>query len=737
MAKASVSAQRRTKNQEVSNSLSHSHLQHRSFAPLPTSRSQMLGQLSNVGDRELSTYNFAQLPLGSSVAPVQAKLTIGKPNDPYEQEADRVAHQVVQQIHSPQFQREAEEPVQRLFDSSVRPIMRRADAGIISGEASAGFEQALNGARAGGAPLDPALRPKLEASMGADFSGVKVHTDVQADQLSQSIQARAFTTGQDVFFKQGEYNPSSRHGQELLAHELTHVVQQGGGTIRTAPLQKKGDDGPVKAGFIGEEADDPVGNVDLDGFGETAKKQTLGTLGKGSELLEDPSSSQKTTTEAGKVTTTETSSKGFAGAGAVIQKLTETDELTLKQAFQALACAGAFGETSAKKAVETSSGSSASASGTASGFAGAKGEAVSVAVQDAINGITLLAKVSAEAGVGFELSGVLEAATQVGGVELSAKLASKLSGFAGVMAEAKGKFEYSATQLALAGKAYAMAGAKSEGEAMVTLSAGELGLEGGGKYEAFAGAEAGVEGKIAIGVNSIAVSGKAEAFAGAKVKASASAAMKYQGKILIKVSGELEASAGVGGSLEGSFSYENGKLIVSGKLAATLGLGGGAGFAVEVDFKEIGHVILEKIRAAITAKAIDRNSIADEDRDTAKSLSPEEAAEVNRQLYDAVYPYFKAYGDKKAKLVRETSIFGNRKADNLIKREMIQEIIDNKILKKPDLAEKVKYKMSDIVLEQAAMDAFGDQLKSNELIIQAGIIRAFGVKRLEDYLGSV
>jgi hypothetical protein len=68
-------------------------------------------------------------------------------------------------------------------------------------------------------------------AMGADFSGVKVHTDSQSDQLNQSIQAKAFTTGQDVFFRQGAYDPGSREGQELIAHELTHVVQQNGSAV--------------------------------------------------------------------------------------------------------------------------------------------------------------------------------------------------------------------------------------------------------------------------------------------------------------------------------------------------------------------------------------------------------------------------------------------------------------------------------------------------------------------------
>jgi hypothetical protein len=66
---------------------------------------------------------------------------------------------------------------------------------------------------------------------GVDFSQVKVHNDTQSDQLNKSIQARAFTTGTDVFFRGGEYNPGSRGGQELIAHELTHVVQQNSNSV--------------------------------------------------------------------------------------------------------------------------------------------------------------------------------------------------------------------------------------------------------------------------------------------------------------------------------------------------------------------------------------------------------------------------------------------------------------------------------------------------------------------------
>ena len=67
----------------------------------------------------------------------------------------------------------------------------------------------------------------MEQAFGADFGGVRVHTDSDSDALSQSLQARAFTTGKDIFFSSGEYDPSSSAGQHLLAHELTHTIQQG------------------------------------------------------------------------------------------------------------------------------------------------------------------------------------------------------------------------------------------------------------------------------------------------------------------------------------------------------------------------------------------------------------------------------------------------------------------------------------------------------------------------------
>jgi hypothetical protein len=110
--------------------------------------------------------------------------------------------------------------VQRRVELS-RKVEGPADA---TPEVEAGIEQA----RGGGQPLEHTVQRQMESAFGTDFSGVRVHTDAGADRLNQDLEARAFTTRQDIFFRRGEYSPGSASGKELLAHELTHVVQQTG-----------------------------------------------------------------------------------------------------------------------------------------------------------------------------------------------------------------------------------------------------------------------------------------------------------------------------------------------------------------------------------------------------------------------------------------------------------------------------------------------------------------------------
>ncbi|MDB9502443.1 DUF4157 domain-containing protein, partial [Spirulina major CS-329] len=88
------------------------------------------------------------------------------------------------------------------------------------------LETAIKQQQGKGDPIAEDIREPLEQAFGVDFSSVRIHTDGQSDQLNRSISALAFTTGKDIFFKQGTYQPRSSKGQALLAHELTHVVQQ-------------------------------------------------------------------------------------------------------------------------------------------------------------------------------------------------------------------------------------------------------------------------------------------------------------------------------------------------------------------------------------------------------------------------------------------------------------------------------------------------------------------------------
>ncbi len=96
------------------------------------------------------------------------------------------------------------------------------------GELDDDLSSQINSSRGSGGSLDNGVAETMGQHMDYDFSGVNVHTDANADRLSRSIGAKAFTTGNDIFFKEGAYNPSSSDGQSLIAHELTHVVQQDG-----------------------------------------------------------------------------------------------------------------------------------------------------------------------------------------------------------------------------------------------------------------------------------------------------------------------------------------------------------------------------------------------------------------------------------------------------------------------------------------------------------------------------
>jgi hypothetical protein len=231
--------------------LVNSQLRSRPFAPpvqAETPQAEVPDLQTQLENANRLGHSFSKM-VASRTSTIQPKLTIGASGDKYEQEADspgetlreRVAQQVVQR-NAPQAGRSpAEQAVQRETvpedeELQMSPMLQRqTNEGAVP--ATPELESVIQQSRGNGHPLTADLRQPLEQAFGnVDFSGVTIHTDTQSDQLNRSIQAKAFTTGQDIFFRQGAYQPENRGGQELLAHELTHVVQQNGGMVRRSPL---------------------------------------------------------------------------------------------------------------------------------------------------------------------------------------------------------------------------------------------------------------------------------------------------------------------------------------------------------------------------------------------------------------------------------------------------------------------------------------------------------------------
>lgn len=149
---------------------------------------------------------------------VHAKLEMTSPGDLDEQEADAVANEVV---------------------SGGKIARKISGGGGSSGIAvSRQMESRLLQLQGGGIPMPRGLRSTMESGFGQDFSQVRLHTDSEADSMSSSIHAKAFTHGNDIYFNRGHFNPETRDGQHLIAHELTHVAQRIGKVGREEKSEK-------------------------------------------------------------------------------------------------------------------------------------------------------------------------------------------------------------------------------------------------------------------------------------------------------------------------------------------------------------------------------------------------------------------------------------------------------------------------------------------------------------------
>ena len=175
---------------------------------------------------------------------IQTKLKINEPGDIYEQEADRVADEVMR-MSEPQVQQQAEEEdliqtesiadqITPLVQRQVEPeeeeeLIQIKTVGDVTPELTPTISSGIQSLQGGGRPLSGSERSFFEPRFGEDFSNVRVHNNTQAASIAQSVNARAFTHGRNVVFGAGEHSQDTLAGRKLLAHELTHVVQQNGG----------------------------------------------------------------------------------------------------------------------------------------------------------------------------------------------------------------------------------------------------------------------------------------------------------------------------------------------------------------------------------------------------------------------------------------------------------------------------------------------------------------------------
>ncbi|MHA6622520.1 eCIS core domain-containing protein [Pseudonocardia sp. DLS-67] len=160
----------------------------------------------------------------ADVRVVQAKPTVSKPGDPLEKQADRAADQVMRMpdaaLGAPPVQRTAEPQVQRFGEGPPA--------------AAAGLQSQIQQATTGGQALPSEVRSFMEPRLGTDFGDVRVHADETSHSLSNHLSARAFTYRNHVFFGRNQFRPGTAEGRHLLAHELTHTIQQGTTVAHTA-----------------------------------------------------------------------------------------------------------------------------------------------------------------------------------------------------------------------------------------------------------------------------------------------------------------------------------------------------------------------------------------------------------------------------------------------------------------------------------------------------------------------
>jgi len=249
---------------------------------------------------------------------LQLRMTVGRADDPAEVEAERLADAFLSSWKPDEVRTESTGALRSPDDGSEQGLLRTG--GFTAG---AQFEAALS-AGSSGTPLPPKLQSEMGAFLGADISQVRVHADADAAELSRSIGAEAFTTGKDIYFGAGTYDPSSKKGQHLIAHEVVHTVQQG--AVRRQGISRRIPNLPLQR--LGTSTNEPTKQeLQLDVEQKKTAKQNAEDNKKSAER-DVNTATQKKVTEANKLQALKELQKAYNDL--------EEAEATLQQSVDAL-----------------------------------------------------------------------------------------------------------------------------------------------------------------------------------------------------------------------------------------------------------------------------------------------------------------------------------------------------------------------------------------------------------------
>lgn len=578
-------------------------------------------QTSHSMGRRLA-HDYAAISVGKpdGAAPLPA-LELGPKDDLYEREAEHVSVGAALGLvggFDEQLEGEPRTKVHRkLQPSSSMPAGSQVNQ-VLS--------QDIQDELGHGSALATDLRQPMEAAFGFNFSQVKIHRDAKSERLNQELEARAFTVGGDIFFGRGEYSPESLEGRSVLAHELTHVVQQRGSALAIQRLDIKE---LMRGGrdYIDKKMKEYSKNR-IKALGKKKARALVEMVAdKNRELLSHAKSRygfyfKEVYRENGGPEVEFSSGRAEASTSAEGSVVSASPQLTLddeedakpqdvaarilgvgKEHEKAKALAALY-ESDLEKAeriaravnsvlnAEPVKEVTVNGKSISENTAKITGQAVLEEI-NFINGVKAFAQASAE----FSQRRNLKAEVNATFYAFMAKASLNASTFVGIVTEAEARFSLDVLeglQAKLAAKAEV--GAKAKAALDLKFDLGELaGMEVNLEGEAFAGATGSGILAIAIGPGGLTFEGEVEAFVGAKAGGKAEWKATFLGEETLALGVEGSVATGLGFRIAGGFSIEGGKLKLDASLAFALGLGIGLGVNIEIDYRQILQAIADKI----------------------------------------------------------------------------------------------------------------------------------------------